>query len=169
MKGIEKITARIEADAQAEAAEILRAAREKAAESRSGYEVQAGREAAAAAQTTAETADSKADAAQATASAAQATADNAYCPENKPYVLGTYMGTGSRQTIDIGFKPSAILISGNLYDSDSEEVGRHICFARQNASQWNGNFINTGIELYNTNSYPKTNANGRTYHYIAFR
>ena len=50
MKGIEKITARIEADAQAEAAEILRAAREKAAESRSGYEVQAGREAAAAAQ-----------------------------------------------------------------------------------------------------------------------
>ena len=50
MNGIEKITARIEADAQAEAAEILRAAREKAAESRSGYEVQAGREAAAAAQ-----------------------------------------------------------------------------------------------------------------------
>ena len=126
-------------------------------------------QAAAAAQTTAETADSKADATQATASAAQSTADNAYCPSNKPYVLGTYMGTGSRQTIDIGFKPSAILISGNLYDSDSEEVGRHICFARQNASQWNGNFINTGIELYNTNSYPKTNANGRTYHYIAFR
>ena len=119
-------------------------------------------QAAAAAQTTAETADSKAD-------AAQATADNAYGPENKPYVLGTYMGTGSRQTIDIGFKPSAILISGNLYDSDSEEVGRHICFARQNASQWNGNFINTGIDLYNTNSYPKTNAKGRTYHYIAFR
>ena len=50
MKGIEKITARIEADAQAEAAEILRAAREKAAESRAGYEAQAGREAAAAAQ-----------------------------------------------------------------------------------------------------------------------
>ena len=50
MKGIEKLPARLPADAQAEAAEILRAAREKAAESRAGYEAQAGREAAAAAQ-----------------------------------------------------------------------------------------------------------------------
>lgn len=50
MKGIEKLTARIEADAQAEAAEILRAAQEKAAEIRSGYEAQAKAEAEAAAQ-----------------------------------------------------------------------------------------------------------------------
>ena len=50
MKGIEKLTARIEADAQAEAAEILRAAQEKAAEIRAGYEAQAKAEADAAAQ-----------------------------------------------------------------------------------------------------------------------
>ena len=41
MKGIEKITARIEADAQAEVEEILRSAREKAEEIRAGYEAQA--------------------------------------------------------------------------------------------------------------------------------
>ena len=50
MKGIEKLTARIEADAQAETAEILRAAQEKAAEIRAGYEAQAKAEADAAAQ-----------------------------------------------------------------------------------------------------------------------
>ena len=50
MKGIEKITARIEADAQAEVEEILRAAREKAEEIRAGYEAQAQAEAADAAQ-----------------------------------------------------------------------------------------------------------------------
>ena len=41
MKGIEKITARIEADAQAEVEGILRSAREKAEEIRAGYEAQA--------------------------------------------------------------------------------------------------------------------------------
>ena len=50
MKGIEKITARIEADAQAEVEEILRSAREKAEEIRAGYEAQAKAEAADAAQ-----------------------------------------------------------------------------------------------------------------------
>ena len=50
MKGIEKITARIEADAQAEVEEILRSAREKAEEIRAGYEAQAQAEAADAAQ-----------------------------------------------------------------------------------------------------------------------
>ena len=46
MKGIEKITARIEADAQAEVEEILRYAREKADEIRAGYEAQVQAEAA---------------------------------------------------------------------------------------------------------------------------
>ena len=41
MNGIEKITARIEADAKAEAAEILREAEEKAAAIREQYKVQA--------------------------------------------------------------------------------------------------------------------------------
>ena len=45
MKGIEKITARIEADAQAEVEEILRSAREKADEIRAGYEAQVQAEA----------------------------------------------------------------------------------------------------------------------------
>ena len=50
MNGIEKLTARIETDAQAEVAEILRAAEEKAREIRAGYEAQAQAEAADAAQ-----------------------------------------------------------------------------------------------------------------------
>lgn len=48
MNGIEKITARIEADAKAEAAEILREAEEKAAAIREQYKAQAAQEAKAA-------------------------------------------------------------------------------------------------------------------------
>ena len=59
MNGIEKLTARIEADAQAEAAEILRAAEEKAREIRAGYEAQAQAEAADAAQSRAKAAQQR--------------------------------------------------------------------------------------------------------------
>lgn len=45
MNGIEKITARIETDAKAETAEILREAEEKAAAVRAQYEAQAKQEA----------------------------------------------------------------------------------------------------------------------------
>ena len=48
MKGIEKITARIEADAGAETAQILREAEEKAAQVRADYEAQAASQSAAA-------------------------------------------------------------------------------------------------------------------------
>ena len=50
MNGIEKITARIETDAKAEVAEILREAEEKAAAIRAQYEAQAAQEAKAAAE-----------------------------------------------------------------------------------------------------------------------
>ena len=93
----------------------------------------------------------------------------AYSPDNKPYVMGTYTGNGYRKTIEIGFKPSAVLISGNLYDSASEDAGKHICFVLENTTYWNGSFTSTGIELLNTDSYPKTNEDGRKYLYIAFR
>ena len=63
-------------------------------------------------QDTADTAESKADAAQTTANAVA----DAYTPDNKPYVIGTYTGNGyGTQEITLGFSPSITIISGEVY------------------------------------------------------
>ena len=50
--------------------------------------------------------------AQQTADTAKQGADNAYSPGNKPYRAGSYTGTGAVQHIDLGFRPSFVIISG---------------------------------------------------------
>ena len=47
--------------------------------------------------------DTAVNTAQETAEAAQNTADGAYCPSNKPYVVGHYTGTGNNVTVTLGF------------------------------------------------------------------
>ena len=54
----------------------------------------------------ADTAISTANAAKQTADTAKQGADNAYSPGNKPFVAGTYVGTGADKTFNLGFRPS---------------------------------------------------------------
>ena len=136
-----------------------------------------GAAAAGAAQTTANRAESKADAAQASADAAgNAAADLAaiaYTTENKPFVTGSYTGNGSStyRTINLGFRPSAVLIgcsestytsSDVVFFSTGTVVGRNNEFAITS----NGFKVKEGI-YSNSNFF--LNTEGMAYNYIAFR
>ena len=64
----------------------------------------------ASAATAAAAAQATADQAVAAAAAAQAAADAAYSPSQKPYVVGTYTGTGTERSISVGFQPSFLIL-----------------------------------------------------------
>ena len=59
------------------------------------------------AQATADRAEGKADAAR---TVADTITSKAYTPDNKPFVIGTYTGNGDTQTIDLGFRPTALIV-----------------------------------------------------------
>ena len=108
-----------------------------------------------------EAADAKniANFAKATAAAANQAAGNAYSPANKPYVVGSYTGTGREMPFDLGFRPSFLIISGT---TSVFPTGQSIsnCVT----------FTDTGFVLHKLeeNVYPKL-VDGRRYDYIAFR
>ena len=115
-----------------------------------------------------------ADAAQDAADAAQGTADTAYCPTNKPYVAGTYTGTGGNVTITLGFRPSFVLICGHKA-GDALNTDRNILYA---FGATGGHVVTTKIQITDTgfiardqsdDLYPDFSSSGRTYDYIAFR
>ena len=124
------------------------------------------------AQDTASTAESKADAAQAAADAVQ----DAYKPDNKPYVTGTYTGTGAEQTITLGFRPSFLIISAmgqNKQSNSTVEWDRHYGITGGSALSRRLEFTDTGFiahgQTYEHDFYPDFTAEGRVYDYIAFR
>lgn len=116
------------------------------------------------AQTAANNAQGTANAAQTAAAAAQQTADKAWAPDNPPFVLGSYKGTGSNTTnkITIGFTPQVFLISdggaayfaaygqGTLCDADIT---------------WNSD----GISLTSDDDYDRMDRLNKWYYYCAFR
>ena len=110
------------------------------------------------AQSTADTAESKAD----------AVAD-AYTPDNKPYVIGTYTGTGSYLEIDLGFKPSALIILGEGNSPSVDTLWRYSCIVFPSHAITTVGITNTGFGVGDTSSYPKLGENYRKYTYIAFR
>ena len=119
------------------------------------------------AQDTADTAESKADAAQTTANSVA----DAYTPDNKPYVIGTYRGSRSETKITLGFQPSCLII-GKVYGSGSAEDSYGAC------SVFFGGRITDVLEIEadgftlfpNTlNIYPSVNWVSNSYFYIAFR
>ena len=57
-------------------------------------------------------AQSAAAAAQATADQALTKANAAYCPSYAPFTIGSYRGTGSALTVNVGFSPRFVIISG---------------------------------------------------------
>ena len=110
--------------------------------------------------------------AQETANTAQGTATAAYCPTNKPYVVGTYTGTSSNMTITLGFKPSFLIISGRQtsYPTGASSMCTYELLTAGNVLTECVTLTDTGFVLYllADNVYPKL-VERRTYDYIAFR
>ena len=133
--------------------------------------IAAAKAAADTAKTTADAAQDAADAAQSSADAAQAAADNAFCPENMPYVFGNYIGTGSQQSITLGFKPTALIIMRNYGSNTPEDAEGAWAFVTPSRTCVTIQFLEDGFRLLSLNSgkYPAVNWGNYNYNYIAFR
>ena len=122
------------------------------------------------AQSTADNAQASADAAQ---NAADTIAENAYSPTNKPYVVGSYVGTNMEMTVTLGFRPSFLIISGATTASSSSvgNLSARNIFTGGNALAECITFTDTGfiiMKISNT-TFPQLCVYDRTYDYIAFR
>lgn len=113
----------------------------------------------------ADTAESKADAAQAAASAVA----DAYTPDNKPFVVGSYSANGSGVTVELGFKPSLVIISGERYSTDTEDMMLYTVIATADSPGMVIEFTNTGFRTLGVGSYAPYLCDKRAYRYIAFR
>lgn len=110
--------------------------------------------------------------AQSTADAALAKANAAYSPDQPPYVLGTYTGTGKELSVDLGFKANFIIIGGGSGD-------RQIAAGRNTPVGTQFHFTETGFTvkpytvLQNNGETverpPYLSGSGGKYSYIAFR
>ena len=122
----------------------------------------------------ADTAESKADAAQAAAETAQSSADalaDAYTPDNKPYVVGSYSGTGNTQTIEVGFRPSAVLVGKHYSSADASEAGGMCALIGGGGVSGILLFKDNGFTVYDNTTilYPSVNWKYGGYWYVAFR
>ena len=109
--------------------------------------------------------------AQDAADAAQQTADAAAI---LPYAIGTYTGTGADLSIDVGFRPRFLIISGitdGASSLDIGEFGRHCVITAGNSVSHRVQFTKKGftVKAQEYWEYPDLTVRERTYDYIAFR
>ena len=126
------------------------------------------------AQEAADAAQSAADNAQNTANTAQASADAAQAEAAKlPYVVGSYTGSGGGMTVELGFRPSFLIISGSQasYPTGIDYFGAYDIFTGGTILTETVSFTDTGFTLHGraSNEYPQLITAGRLYNYIAFR
>ena len=107
-----------------------------------------------------------------TAETARRTAVAAYSPANKPYAVGSYRGNGQELVVELGFRPSFVIISGTSYTFtiDSVDLARYNLFSAGNVLSRFISFTDTGFVVRKVpdSDYPKMLEN-RPYDYIAFR
>ena len=119
----------------------------------------------------ADTAAAAANAAKQTADTAKQGADNAYSPSNKPFVAGTYVGTGADKTFNLGFRPSCVIISG----LDTHGGGNYAFVSNYFGMSCGGTLTSrirltdTGFVAVGGSTAPALNFSGITYDYIAFK
>ncbi len=127
----------------------------------------------AAAVAAAQKAQATADKAVADAAKAQARADAAYAPDQPPYALGTYTGTGNSQSIVLGFRPRFVIVSGAqgghaYYYTRAAGEGSAVGNLSFNSNGFsvgrNGNESGSQVE-----APPYLIESGKVYAYIAFR
>lgn len=124
--------------------------------------------------TAADSAQAVADAADAkqTANAAQQIAGNAYCPEFKPYAVGSYRGAGGKQEITVGFQPAFLIICCNASANDATSSAGRISAFGPGVTADRVTFTSTGFSLAaedTSRRLPMVNTGGISFVYIAFR
>lgn len=121
------------------------------------------------AQASAGNAQTAADNAQATADNAMEKANNAYAPDQKPYVVGSYIGAGYSIDVYIGFRPSFLIISGQTVETTSPPVFLATGDVGE-VSKGQIVFFDTFMTVYPVEGfYPQINLPNRVYYFIAFR
>ena len=89
-----------------------------------------------------------------------------------PYATGSYTGNGTTQTIEVGFRPRFVIVTGQATEST---VGATVLLgyiAFSGGTQINKvlSFAESGFSIaYFAQTYPAINTNGRTFSYLAFR
>ena len=109
--------------------------------------------------------------AKSTATAAQQAAGNAYSPDNKPYVVGSFIGNGGTKEINLGFRPSLVLICSDQMASNSVAAGSRIAMSAGGVNTQRIAITKTGFRVTYTSSvpFPTINYANGTFDYIAFR
>ena len=112
------------------------------------------------------------NAANAKAEAAQSAAGGAYSPAFKPYAVGSYVGNGQERRVELGFRPSFVIISGmehhigntpTAFTNYVVMTGGHV----MSNEIW---FTDTGFTVNGSSGWvPQLSVSGRTYDYIAFK
>ena len=96
--------------------------------------------------------------------------ETAYSPNNKPFVVGRYQGTGSSAptTVTLGFRPSMLIITGTETNGTLQES----IITDGTKMSYRLELTNTGFIAYqpgeNAHDYPDLNK-AHFYAYIAFR
>jgi len=112
-----------------------------------------------------------ANSAKVAANAAQQSAGNAYSPSNKPYVTGTFTGNGGTQEINLGFRPSFVIIGADqIATSDVVAAGR-VALSAGGVNTRRISLTSNGFRVHfsETTPLPRINYNNGTFDYIAFR
>ena len=93
--------------------------------------------------------------------------------EAKPYVVGTYTGTGKAMTITLGFRPSFLILSGSQTTAQTKRdyLGAYDLITGGRALSDAVTFTDTGFELnmLGSNQYPQLVASNHAYDYIEFQ
>ena len=98
---------------------------------------------------------------------AQAAAQAQSTAEEKTFAFGTYRGNGISQNVDVGFRPSFVMIEMTSSSSSKDSV---CSFHFTNAS-YKVSLQDTGfsVSVDDGNEFPTVNRTGIWYRYIAFR
>ena len=118
------------------------------------------------AQATADRAEGKADAAR---TVADTITSKAYTPENKPFVIGSYTGNGETQTINLGFRPTALIVGyGGIITSNY-----NVFLTNGTVQPYEGELTLTDsgftVTAASDGRTIQLNASGYVYDYIALR
>lgn len=109
--------------------------------------------------------------AQKTADAAKSLGSAAFSPDQMPYVTGSYNGNGGTLTVEVGFRPSFVIISG--MDLSVKDSFYFIQYTGISGGRKLGNCItmtDTGFTVTAPSGQSIPNLNSeRQYDYIAFR
>jgi hypothetical protein len=89
----------------------------------------------------------------------------------RPYVIGSYTGTGEEMTIELGFRPTLLIVSGSQTAySNQPTTWANICVTDGAQSTGSVEFTDTGFRAKDSGAayYPYLVKQGLTYSYIAF-